>query len=300
MRRALMIIIRRIILLVVVWHYSSSSEVLGCLNTPSKEQSLNGLSSEGHLLYYHLETSRNSRPSDKRNRLRPPSDPWDMAVDVILKGEYATAIAQLEEIEARDPGNYHTASNLGTAFELAGENEKALNWIREGIKRNARAHRGTEWLHELILEAKVAADRGVISESTTRLVAVPEQLSKDALLTIRGVERKASDVFDALAYQLEERMVFVKPKDRWVAECLFSLAVMQAHFYSIDDGLRILSLSEKYGFPDEALLATTRKEWEWSSWLGEVKKWAAIVCGSVAGLAILILGIRKLRELLDA
>jgi len=49
--------------------------------------------------------------------------------------------------------------DLGTAYELAGKNEPALRWIREGLRRNPNSHKGTEWLHVKILEAKIEQEK---------------------------------------------------------------------------------------------------------------------------------------------
>lgn len=57
-------------------------------------------------------------------------------VKSLLKGDYNNSIKIFLEIEKKFPRIYSTATNLGTADELAGKNEKALYWILEGIKRN--------------------------------------------------------------------------------------------------------------------------------------------------------------------
>jgi hypothetical protein len=108
----------------------------------------------------------------------------------------------------------------------------------------------------------------------------------------------ADQVFNALSYQLEERMTFVKPTDRWVAECLFSLAILQANFYSIRDGLSILGLAEHYGFPDLAQLTNQRQKFERSLMLGEVQHWALLILGSIAAIAAVVYVFRRLAELL--
>lgn len=263
------------------------------------EQSLNGWTSDGHFLSYHLSEAMKRTPKDKQPRLSDRADPQDAAVTAILRGDHAIGIAMLNELEAAKPGDYNTAANLGTAFELAGDNEKALKWIKEGIERNPRSHQGTEWLHALILEAKLTAQTGNALPESNRLVALPKKVAKDTVLTIRGVEHKAADVFTALAYQLEERMTFVKPKDRWVSECLYSLAILQAHFFSIQDALSILTLAEKYGFPDVEQLKSQRQQFERSLWIGEVQYWGLIVVGGLVGISAIIYGYRKLADLLS-
>ncbi len=80
------------------------------------------------------------------------------AIQAILTGAYDSAIVALLAIEAAHPGLYATASTLGTAYELAGDNHQALHWIAEGLRRNPDSHNGTEWLHIDILNAKIALE----------------------------------------------------------------------------------------------------------------------------------------------
>jgi tetratricopeptide (TPR) repeat protein len=83
----------------------------------------------------------------------------NLAVALIHLGDVKNAIAILEELETKTPGQYVTAANLGTAYELNGENQKALDWIKQGINRKSESHYGTEWLHVKILETKLAMEK---------------------------------------------------------------------------------------------------------------------------------------------
>ncbi len=76
------------------------------------------------------------------------------AVMLIRLGQERQAIDILKKIESEKGGEYAIAANLGTAYELTGELDSALDWIKEAIRRNPRAHYSTEWLHVRILEAK--------------------------------------------------------------------------------------------------------------------------------------------------
>lgn len=55
-----------------------------------------------------------------------------IAVALIHLGRVEEAIPILERLERTKPGSYDIAANLGTAYELVGDNENAIKWITEG------------------------------------------------------------------------------------------------------------------------------------------------------------------------
>ncbi len=179
------------------------------------------------------------------------------AVDKIFAGDQDAAIELLTTMEKRDPGRYSTAAILGTAYELKGDNENALKWINEGIRRNSKAYQGTEWLHAYVLRSKIERARDPGVPFRTRLLWVPEKLNFDDVLLLKGEpKRSVEDVRKALAYQLAERMTFVKPHDPYVAELLYSYALIESSLSAVENALGLLQLAREYGFPDEKLLAT--------------------------------------------
>lgn len=180
----------------------------------------------GHLVH-NLKAIRQS-PADWQNRLaklRPKLAGGDYkvrndyAVALIHLGRADEAVTILRKIEAQHPGLYATAANLGTAYELAGDNERALKWIETGIQRNPDSHAGSEWVHVKILEAKLA------------LAKDPEWLQTHSVLGIDfGNELvpteppRAEQIRDDIIYQLRERLQFVEPPDPIVASLLADLA----------------------------------------------------------------------------
>ena len=87
------------------------------------------------------------------------NDRSDYAVALMYIGRSKEAVELLRQLEKERLGEYFVAANLGTAYELSGNNEEALRWINEGIRRNPASHGGTEWLHAKILEAKIAQQK---------------------------------------------------------------------------------------------------------------------------------------------
>ena len=154
----------------------------------------------------------------------------DYAVSLMYVRRPLEAVEILRKIEAERPGHYVTAANLGTAYELSGDNVQALHWIREGIGRNRAAHNGSEWLHVRILEAKIALEadpQWLTGHSVVGLdfgdgvVPVkPTSWPKDN----DGKPALTTALESALSYQLDERLEFVNPPDPVVADLLFDWA----------------------------------------------------------------------------
>ena len=151
------------------------------------------------------------------------------AVAMLHLGMVKEAIEILERLEKEQPGRYYTAANLGTAYELNGENAKALKWIKEGVTRNPDAHHGSEWLHVKVLEAKIALEKDpnwLASHSVLGINRVPhESISSSPTATDHlGQVKDIKEIEAALVYQLHERLEFIKPPEGVVANLLFDLS----------------------------------------------------------------------------
>lgn len=153
----------------------------------------------------------------------------DFAVVLLLAGNTQRAIDVLMRLEQDKPGLANTASNLGTALELAGRNREAMRWIQEGIKRNPADHQGTEWVHVKILEAKLAIEADPVWLKTHTVLGLqfgagdlPQKPLHEAI-DFLGQTRALRDAQSAVSYQLQERLKFVSPPDAVVADLLASL-----------------------------------------------------------------------------
>ncbi len=153
----------------------------------------------------------------------------DYAGALMHTGDPKAAIQILEAIERTNPGLYQTASNLGTAYELAGDNKKALEWIRKGIQRNPKSHESSEWIHVRILEAKIALSQGLDWESEGSILGLgfahnPKPKPPASLPAGNsGEPLSLGQVRSGLKYQLRERLQFVKAPDPIVASLLLDL-----------------------------------------------------------------------------
>lgn len=99
-----------------------------------------------------------------------------------------------------------------------------------------------------ILEAKIKKIKNVSGEFLINTnfgdSVVPQtKLSKKELATLSK----------AVYYQVNERMSFIKPKDKIISVLLFELGNMVRIIGEKENAIRIYNLSKQYGFQDELI-----------------------------------------------
>ena len=219
-----------------------------------------------HLTHHSDETDWHAKRLEVEKTLQPDSDykvRSDYAAILAHDGEYKKAIQILEEIEHAHPGEYVIAANLGTAYELDGNDVKGLEWIRECLKRNPESHFGTEWLHEKILEAKLEIAKDPNWLKTHSILGMDfggEPKPQMPLKWIEGRQAGAEPVIEALEYQLHERLAFVKPPNPVVADLIFDLANLLALTKSVEHSIAVYDLALKYQ-PLNADIVSQRREY---------------------------------------
>ncbi len=255
----------------------------------------------GHFIASQLRSIIAETPKTKLEELMelrqaaevPDSDQDWNSVKKILAGDLDLAIKELIEFERINPGEYSTAANLGTAYELIGDNKQALKWISEAINRNPESHDGTEWLHQLILETKIQLEASPNAFENERVIPLPEYFDITSKVTIGGTQYDINEIGKALEFQLHERLVFVKPRDVVVSELLFSLARILAHTTTVEAGIDLLELSNQYGFKDKALLDKTMAEYQAAIQWRKIKGRVKITLGILAVIGFLYIAYKK-------
>jgi tetratricopeptide (TPR) repeat protein len=205
------------------------------------------------LLRINLRTNRKPDGAQMEASLRGATnfnDRSDYSVALMYLGRSDEAVELLQSLEKERPGNYFIAANLGTALELSGNNEEALHWIQEGIRRDPKSHEGTEWLHANILEAKIAAKKDPdYFKKHSVLELQPQTLGEQVAIGPQKISRKK--LAEAIQYQLSERMQLVKPPDPSVASLLFDYAAIEAVTKTLESAKSILQMAVEYGYPSD-------------------------------------------------
>lgn len=156
----------------------------------------------------------------------------DYGVVLIYQGQYEKARDIFISIEKTHPGRYATASNLGTAYELLGDDTSALKWIKRGIAINPQSHDGTEWLHVNILKAKINGGTYLCSDSLINANFGSEAMPKFSIEPPDLVHEWNTDIW----YQLNERMTFIKGPDK----------IMGLLFFDLGNSLFLKKYNNKY------------------------------------------------------
>ncbi|MGO4773460.1 tetratricopeptide repeat protein [Flavobacterium sp. W22_SRS_FK3] len=174
----------------------------------------------------------------------------DKGYVLIIQEKYDEALKLYLEIEKIKPNRYSTASNLGTLYELMGENEKAYEWIKKSIKINPESHEGSEWLHLKILEVKILK-----SQNPSGAFFINTNFGSEIVPKTKLSNKELQKLRDALYFQLNERISFIIPKDKIIAVLLFELGNVTTVMseYNYKDASKIYLLSKQYGFEGELL-----------------------------------------------
>jgi tetratricopeptide (TPR) repeat protein len=231
------------------------------------------------------ESLRGSTSFDGRN---------DYAVALMYLGRADEAVALLQKLETEKPGDYSVAANLGTAYELSGQNELARKWIHEGLRRNPDSHFGTEWLHLAILDAKIQQQANPKYFDQHSVLNVDYRTLKTGALEMQiGDEKhRLHDLTEALRYQLVERLKFVKGKDPAVASLLFDYAAIEAGTATLESAISLLQLAAEYGYPAtriDPLIASYTQTIRISTW----KSRAYSIAFLAALLAAIVYAVRR-------
>lgn len=182
----------------------------------------------------------------------------DKGLILILQKKYDEALKIYQFIEKTKPNRYSTASNMGTIYELIGDNQNALLWINKSIKINPKSHKNSEWLHAKILEAKIKGEKFytgqfLLGTNFGNQEKPASNLGDDKLSKLRA----------SLYYQLNERISFINPKDPIIAVLLFELGNIHLLENNLYEAHQIYLKAKEYGYNSnimEARIALTKEK----------------------------------------
>lgn len=164
------------------------------------------------------------------------------SVYLVYDKQYKLAEEVCRENARRWPNNYKVAANLGTVLELNDKNEEALKWIKKALEIDEFAHDGSEWIHVKILEAKLKPKEAFSGSKVTGI-----DFGQDSLPKSNAKENRLKKLQKELFFQLHERVTFVQPKDKYVAELMLELGNVTLALENAHKAKQIYDLAVKYG-----------------------------------------------------
>jgi tetratricopeptide (TPR) repeat protein len=165
----------------------------------------------------------------------------DYALSLCHLKKTKEALAILERLIQSYPNEYNMVANLGTTYELTGQNEKALQYIKKGLELNKESHAGSEWIHIKILEAKIAM------QTNSNWLKENEILGKEARETAQGNDKaKIKQLIQDLGFQLFERTQFIQPKDAMVGDLIMFLGDLYKQIGEYKHAVSSYTLAKTY------------------------------------------------------
>ncbi len=285
-----------LILISLLFTHSASA----CINVEGTNLHGEHRRTEGRFPAHQLQDAFLIEPADKLDQLlasqvqRPPGSAAEKefhAVKELLSGNHDLAITLLQQLEAAHPDRYSTAANLGTAYELKDDLDSALKWIQEGIRRNPDSHHGSEWVHVEILKARIQLRENPRYLHDHRIIPIPDDLAENTTLSIGGHSYSPRQAYKAIFYQLQERMVFVKPPDPVVADLIFTLARIESHISTIDSARLLVSMSSTYELADPSIATREFERYNQAQAAASTRRTIRIILWSTAVLITIALGL---------
>jgi len=197
----------------------------------------------------------------------------DYAVLELKIGDRKKALEILEQLYAKHPNEYNIIANLGTAYELAGEDAKALELLKKAVAINPRSHHGSEWIHIGILEQKLG------SKQYDQIIDLgikdfPQWLNDKSVV----FTRPADSLKIQIAYQLHERIGFIDAPDSVIGQLVLDFADIVAKTEAKDTAVAFYDYAAKYSPSLQPAIAARK------AFLQEEKKtvqntfrWASVV-----------------------
>jgi tetratricopeptide (TPR) repeat protein len=164
----------------------------------------------------------------------------DYGLYLVKGGKVKEARILFEALAKAYPNEYSIIANLGTTYELLGENEKALEYIRKGLKINPNSHGGSEWIHVKILLAKIALNKD------------PDYLKNTTVLNLSPKQESSEAIRKQLYIQLKERFPFCKGPDPIMADLFIDLGDSYAETLSFEHAKGLYQIAKKYYHTDRS------------------------------------------------
>lgn len=196
----------------------------------------------------------------------------DYGVYLIYNRQYQKAIQVFEKIEKMHPNLAKTAANLGTAYELNGQPEKAKIWIEKGIRLDPQLHEGSEWIHVKILDAQIQQKKNSKWIQQHDVLGLDFGTQARPIATVKKVhylqkQYGLNTVLEHSKIQMNQRLRFVS-KDPITAQIIFNMANIEVYQLNNEEWVNetLYDRAGDLGYSNPQLLAQRRDYTQNSMW----------------------------------
>lgn len=158
----------------------------------------------------------------------------DYSVRLTKVGKYKESLEILKVLAKDHPNEYQIIANLGTSYELNGQLDSALKYIRKGLFLNPNSHDGSEWVHERILITKIELKKNPQYLETTSILQISE--------SDKGYDKYAHQIL----VQVRERMPYCPPNNQIMQHLLIELGDVFVNSNSIRFGISLFEIARYY------------------------------------------------------
>ncbi|NII23880.1 tetratricopeptide repeat protein [Pseudoflavitalea sp. X16] len=198
----------------------------------------------------------------------------DYAAFELRIGDRKKAVEILEQLYEQHPNEYNIVANLGTAYEVTGNNEKALALLKKAVQINPQSHYGSEWIHVRILEQKIAR------KDYDKIINLGIQDFSQWIIDKQyRFPRDADSLKMQIAYQLHERIAFIPPPDDIVGQLVLDFAdIVAKTAESRDKAIPFYEYAEHYGSSLQKTVAARKQVLkEEKKEVKDTFRWASVV-----------------------
>lgn len=189
-------------------------------------------------------------------------------------GDRKKAVEILEQLYEQHPNEYNIVANLGTAYEVMGNNEKALALLKKAVSINPQSHYGSEWIHVRILEQKKAR------KDYDKIINLDiADFSKWIIDKQYRFPRDADSLKIQIAYQLHERIAFIPPPDDIIGQLALDFAdIVAKTAESRDAAIPFYEYAEHYSSSLQKTVAARKQVLkEEKKEVKDTFRWASVV-----------------------
>ena len=178
----------------------------------------------------------NLKTTESRVLSTPTSEKYkyisNYCVTLIKLGRHREAIPILENLLKEKPNEYEINANLAVAYELNGQIDRALTFLKKSISISPNSHNESEWFHLRILEAAINLRDNNLNPQDISVLKIQNDTS--------------NKIGFQISYQLKERIPLTKATNNLLSKVIEESADFYSANISLEWAIELYAISIGY------------------------------------------------------